>query len=51
MKQSAPAAERNRRPILEVLSPLLPAHGRILELASGPGVHVVGFAAAHPALK
>ena len=51
MKQSAPAAERNRRPILEVLSPLLPARGQILEVASGPGVHVVCFAAAHPGLQ
>lgn len=50
MKQSTPAAERNRWPILETLSPLLPAAGRILEVASGPGVHVVTFAAAHPEL-
>jgi len=48
MKQSTPAAERNRQPILAVLAPLLPVRGRILELASGPGVHVVTFAAAHP---
>lgn len=50
-KQSAPAAERNRRPILEALSPLLPAAGRILEVASGPGVHVVTFAATHAGLR
>ena len=49
MKQTA-AAERNRAPILEALSPLLPAAGRILEVASGPGVHVVTFAEARPAL-
>ncbi len=48
MKQSTPASERNKLPILEALSPLLPAGGRVLELASGPGVHVVAFAAAHP---
>ncbi len=50
MKQSAAAAERNRGPILEVLAPLLPATGRILEVASGPGVHMVAFAEARPAL-
>ncbi len=47
MKQSSPASERNRWPILEALAPLLPAAGRILEVASGPGVHVVTFAEAH----
>jgi hypothetical protein len=51
MKQTAAAAaERNRAPILEALSPLLPAAGRILEVASGPGVHVVTFAEARPDL-
>jgi hypothetical protein len=48
MKRSTPASERNKLPILAALAPLLPARGRILELASGPGVHVVAFAAAHP---
>jgi Protein of unknown function (DUF938) len=51
MKRSTPAAERNRWPILETLAPLLPAAGRILEVASGPGVHVVTFAEAHPELR
>ena len=51
MKRSTPAAERNRWPILEALAPLLPAAGRILEAASGPGVHVVTFAEAHPGLR
>lgn len=55
MKQTAAASERNRGPILEVLSPLLPApkhnRGRILEVASGPGVHVVAFAEARPDLE
>jgi len=50
MKQTAAAAERNCGPILEVLSPLLPEAGRILEVASGPGVHVVAFAEARPDL-
>jgi hypothetical protein len=50
MKQTAAAAERNRAPILEALSPLLPGAGRILEVASGPGVHMVAFAEARPEL-
>ena len=50
MKQTAAAAERNRAPILEALLPVLPAAGRILEVASGPGVHMVAFAEARPAL-
>ena len=50
MKQTAAAAERNRGPILEALSPLLPAAGCVLEVASGPGVHVVAFAEARPEL-
>lgn len=51
MNQTAAAAERNRAPILAVLAPLLPAAGQILELASGPGVHVVAFAEARPDLR
>lgn len=50
VKQSSPASERNRWPILEALAPLLPPAGRILEVASGPGVHIVTFAQAHPEL-
>ena len=50
MKQTAAASERNRGPILKVLSPLLPEAGRILEVASGPGIHVVAFAEARPDL-
>ena len=40
----SPAAERNKQAILERLKSLLPAQGRALEIASGPGQHVVWFA-------
>jgi len=50
MKQHAPATERNREPIREVLERELPAAGTILEIASGTGEHAVHFARAFPAL-
>lgn len=47
---SAPAARRNRGPILEVLRRHLPPRGAVLEIASGTGEHAAYFAAALPAL-
>ncbi len=44
----APSAERNKLPILQVLQQHLPATGKLLEIGSGTGQHVVCFAAAMP---
>jgi cyclopropane fatty-acyl-phospholipid synthase-like methyltransferase len=46
----APAAARNRGPILDVLREILPDEGRVLEIASGTGEHVTHFAAHLPGL-
>lgn len=51
MKRSAPAALRNREPILAVLRDWLPRSGLVLELASGTGEHALAFAAAFPDLQ
>ena len=48
--RTAPAAERNKEPILAVLRRVLPKSGLVLEIASGTGQHVVHFAAALPKL-
>ncbi len=43
------ATERNRQPILDVLSRVLPDRGLVLEVASGSGEHALWFAQAlHP---
>ena len=51
MKQHAPATERNRGPIAEVLARELPASGSVLEIAAGTGEHAVFFAGQFPALQ
>lgn len=46
--QTSPAAERNKGPILAALQALLPASGRLLEIAAGTGQHAAHCAAALP---
>jgi len=47
-RQYAPATERNRQPILEVLQQVIPQTGDILEIASGTGEHACFFAPYFP---
>ena len=49
-RRSAPAAQRNREPIAEVLADWLPASGLVLEIASGTGEHATFFAERFTAL-
>lgn len=50
MKQYAPAAERNRGPILDVLREVLAERRCVLEIGSGTGEHAAYFAARLPQL-
>jgi len=49
-KLHAPSAERNAAAITDALCEIAPETGRALEIASGTGQHVVGFATALPDL-
>ncbi len=44
LRRYAPATERNREPILEVLRQVLPPTGTILEISSGTGEHAMFMA-------
>lgn len=48
---TAPAAARNREPLLAVLREWLPATGLVLEVASGTGEHAVWFSADLPGIS
>jgi len=50
-RRHAPAAARNRDPILEVLRRVLPERGEVLEIAAGTGEHACYFARALPGLS
>ena len=43
MKHHAPAAERNRDPILSAIAPILGPEARVLEIGSGTGQHAAYF--------
>jgi Protein of unknown function (DUF938) len=49
--RTAPAADRNKEPILAVLRRVLPESGLVVEIASGTGQHIVHFARALPGLE
>jgi SAM-dependent methyltransferase len=50
-KGFAPAADRNRQPILDVLRRVLPSAGLVLEVASGTGQHANFFSEHLPGLR
>ncbi|MDJ0798232.1 MAG: DUF938 domain-containing protein [Calothrix sp. MO_167.B12] len=43
-RRYAPATQRNREPILEIIQQVLPPQGTVLEISSGTGEHAVFFA-------
>ncbi|WP_372992854.1 DUF938 domain-containing protein, partial [Sulfitobacter sp.] len=49
-KLHAPAADRNRQALCDLLLAYAPSTGTALEIASGTGQHVAAFAAALPGL-
>ena len=49
-KLESPSAHRNRDVIHDVLRDVLPQQGKVLEIASGSGEHIVHFAARLPTL-
>ena len=49
-RRYAPATQRNRDPILEVLRTVLPPTGLVLEVASGTGEHAAYFSRNFPGL-
>jgi SAM-dependent methyltransferase len=49
-RRHAPATERNREPIADILRTVLPEQGTVLEIASGTGEHAIHFARAFPLL-
>ena len=46
----APSAERNADSLLALLQEIMPARGRLLEIASGTGQHAAAFSSALPGL-
>jgi len=48
---SSPSTARNKGPILEALSTVLPISAHVLEIASGTGEHAVHMCTAMPGLK
>jgi cyclopropane fatty-acyl-phospholipid synthase-like methyltransferase len=47
----SPSTARNKEPILQILREVLPTTGRILEIASGTGEHIMFFAEKFPGLQ